>query len=77
MSEKTYIKIVWVIARSEGMAWQLLKKPDHVYTDHSKALRDFERVKSNSVFDGWSKGQPWHLFTLTFAVTFAKEGEEQ
>lgn len=75
MSEKTYIRTVWVIAQSEAMAWQLLKRPDHVYTDQKKAERDLEQVQSKTIFDGWSRGQPWTLFTLTFAVTFSrKEG---
>lgn len=77
MTEKTYIKTVWVIAQSEGMAWQLLKhSQDHAYTDINKARADFQAVQKKTFFDcmdGFSKGKPWHLYTMTFAVTFTRE----
>lgn len=76
MIEKTYIKTVWVIAQSEVMAWQLLRKSvdEYVYTDHEKARADLRKVEAKTTFDGWTRGKPWHVFTLTFSVTFTHEG---
>ncbi len=80
MTEKTFIKTVWVIAQSEAMAWQLLKRSteEHVYTDRAKALSDFQIVQKKTFFDTFdgqcSQGKPWRLFTLTFSVTFVEEG---